>query len=48
MDFDEHRIRLTRPDGKSVSAYYDEESPDRLSPKARCLRTDLRKRLTAA
>ena len=26
MDFDEHRIRLTRPDGKSVSAYYDEES----------------------
>lgn len=26
MDFDEHRIRLKRPDGKSVSAYYDEES----------------------
>ena len=26
MDFDEHRIRLTRPDGQSVSAYYDEES----------------------
>ena len=26
MDFDERRIRLTRPDGKSVSAYYDEES----------------------
>ena len=26
MDFDVHRIRLTRPDGKSVSAYYDEES----------------------
>ena len=26
MDFDEHRIRLTRPDGKSVSAYYDEAS----------------------
>ena len=27
---------------------YGEESPDRLSPKARRLRTDLRKRLTAA
>ena len=26
MDFDERRIRLTRPNGKSVSAYYDEES----------------------
>ena len=26
MDFDERRIRLTRPDGKSVIAYYDEES----------------------
>ena len=26
MDFDERRIRLTRPDRKSVSAYYDEES----------------------
>ena len=26
MDFDRRRIRLTRPDGKSVSAYYDEES----------------------
>ena len=26
MDFDERRIRLTRPDGKSVSATYDEES----------------------
>ena len=26
MDFDARRIRLTRPDGKSVSAYYDEES----------------------
>lgn len=26
MDFDQRRIRLTRPDGKSVSAYYDEES----------------------
>ena len=26
MDFDERSIRLTRPDGKSVSAYYDEES----------------------
>ena len=26
MDFDERRIKLTRPDGKSVSAYYDEES----------------------
>ena len=26
MDFNERRIRLTRPDGKSVSAYYDEES----------------------
>lgn len=26
MDFDEHRIRLTRPDGRSVSAYYDDES----------------------
>ena len=27
---------------------YGNESPDRLSPKARRLRTDLRKRLTAA
>ena len=26
MDFDERSIRLTRPDGKSVSATYDEES----------------------
>ena len=26
MNFDERSIRLTRPDGKSVSAYYDEES----------------------
>lgn len=26
MNFDECSIRLTRPDGKSVSAYYDEES----------------------
>ena len=26
MEFDERRIRLTRPDGKSISAYYDEES----------------------
>ena len=26
MDFEKRRIRLTRPDGKSVSAYYDEES----------------------
>ena len=26
MDFDERRIRLTRPDGTSVNAYYDEES----------------------
>ena len=26
MDFEERRIRLTRPDGKPVSAYYDEES----------------------
>ena len=26
MDFDVHRIRLTHPDGKSVNAYYDEES----------------------
>jgi len=26
MDFDEHRIRLARPDGQSVSVYYDEES----------------------
>ena len=26
MDFDERCIRLTRPDGRSVSAYYDEES----------------------
>lgn len=26
MDFDERSVRLTRPDGKSVSATYDEES----------------------
>ena len=26
MDFKKRRIRLTRPDGKSVSAYYDEQS----------------------
>ena len=26
MEFDQRRIKLTRPDGKSVSAYYDEES----------------------
>lgn len=26
MDFDQRRLRLTRPDGKWVSAYYDEDS----------------------
>ena len=26
MDFDKRGIRLTRPDGKSIGAYYDEES----------------------
>lgn len=30
LDFDERRMRLSRADGKSVSAYYDEESERRL------------------
>ena len=35
MDFDEHRIRLKRRDGKSVSVYYDEESELRLIERRR-------------